>query len=77
MSAITINPCPFCAYTDVEIDEIDLNCYAVCCPDCEAIGPVSKANVEEAIAKWNARPREGLPAGIEEALNSGDGTYRP
>lgn len=55
-----IKPCPFCGWHDVELDEIDRQCYAVCCPDCEAIGPVSRhpdpfKGQHAAIAKWNRR----------------------
>lgn len=55
MPAIQVKPCPFCGQDDVEIDEIDLRCFAVCCPDCECIGPVVKTTVEDAIEMWNKR----------------------
>lgn len=55
-----INSCPFCDYEDVEIDEVDMGCYAVCCPECECIGPVSRQSVEEAISKWNASHDKSL-----------------
>lgn len=55
MSAIVILPCPFCAFDDVEIDEIDMGIYAVCCPECETIGPSGKS-VPLAIDHWNKRP---------------------
>ena len=72
---ITIHPCPFCDHDDVELDEIDAHCFAVCCPECECIGPVSRESIEEAIAAWNKvhekdlkitrlvkEAREGTPA---------------
>ena len=50
---ITILPCHFCGHDDVELDEVDMRCFAVCCPECEAIGPASRKSVEHAIALWN------------------------
>jgi Lar family restriction alleviation protein len=50
-----IQPCPFCGHEDVEIDEVDHNCFAVCCPECETIGPIKRTTVEEAITAWNNR----------------------
>lgn len=54
----TVLPCPFCAHDDVEIDEIELRCYAVCCPECGCIGPVTRTNTDGAITAWNKAPRE-------------------
>ena len=34
--------CPFCGFDDVQLDEVDMGCFAVCCPECECIGPVSR-----------------------------------
>lgn len=53
----TVMPCPFCGHDDVEIDEVDRGCFAVCCPECEAMGPVSRICVENAIEGWN-RPHD-------------------
>lgn len=50
---ITVMHCPFCGHDDVEIDEVDIGCFAVCCPECEVIGPISRENIEDAIGKWN------------------------
>lgn len=54
MNAPVVMPCPFCGHDDVELDEVDVGCFAVCCPECEAIGPVSRESIEAAIALWNA-----------------------
>lgn len=53
---ITIHPCPFCGYDDVCIDEIAPGIAAICCDNCQAIGPHQDGaqTVEEAIEKWNA-----------------------
>ena len=48
----TINPCPFCNYDDVEIDEVRPGEYAIDCPECECIGPI-KPEIMEAIKCWN------------------------
>jgi len=50
-----IKPCPFCDYDDPEVDEIEIGVIAVCCPECNAIGPRNKAaqSLRDAIAKWN------------------------
>lgn len=50
---ITIRPCPFCDHDDVELDEVDRECFAVVCPECECIGPISRENIEAAIELWN------------------------
>lgn len=54
-SAITVNPCPFCGHDDVQMDEVDLECYAVVCPECEAMGPINRESIEAAIEQWNNR----------------------
>ena len=54
---ITVSNCPFCNYDDVEIEEVDLGCYAVCCPECECIGPINHDSTEKAIEQWNKAPR--------------------
>ena len=79
---VEIKPCPFCGATDPMLDDIDGDVWAVCCEDCGAIGPNVEDDLSDkvgsaAIEAWNKRPGEGLPAGIIEALNSGDGVYRP
>ena len=50
----TIHPCPFCGYTDVEVEETAPNEFAISCPECEAIGP-RWASVDGSINLWNAR----------------------
>ena len=51
---IIIHACPFCDHDDVVLDEVDVKCFAVCCQECEAIGPISRENIEDAISKGNA-----------------------
>lgn len=73
MAASPFLPCPFCGSTNLLSGEWSLEHYdgeAIECADCAAGAP---ANV------WNRRAGadDGLPASIQEALNSGDGTYRP
>lgn len=82
MSAIHIKPCPFCGNANPTMEEVDMGVWALCCDKCNATGPISSFNGagqtgSMAIEAWNRRPGEGLPAGIDEALNSGDGVYRP
>lgn len=52
---IEIHPCPFCGYDDIEIDEVDTGRFAVCCPECQCIGPINDKDTDGAIAQWNAR----------------------
>ena len=54
MNTITILPCPFCGYDDVEIDEIGPENFAVICPECGCIGP-NMPTIMEAISYWNDR----------------------
>jgi len=51
--SLTVNPCPFCGHDDVEIDEVSIAEYAVDCPECRAIGPIT-STVMESITRWNA-----------------------
>jgi len=51
--SLTVNPCPFCGHDDVEIDEVSIAEYAVDCPECSAIGPIT-GTVMESITRWNA-----------------------
>jgi hypothetical protein len=50
-----IKSCPFCGFEDVELDEVDIGCFCVCCPSCSTIGPLSKVSIEDAIKHWNNR----------------------
>lgn len=79
----TIAPCPFCGFDDVEIDEVGTSEFAIDCPECRAIGPIV-GSVIEAINLWNVRAPERLrniksePRDfLSQALNEGDGVYRP
>lgn len=58
--SLTVHNCPFCGHDDVEIDEVGPAEYAVTCPECRAIGPIS-GDIMGAIAAWNKAGR------IEEA----------
>lgn len=51
---VVIKNCPFCNWHDVEIDEIDMGRFSVCCPECETIGPVAN-DINAAIRSWNNR----------------------
>ena len=53
-SAIHVAPCPFCGHYDVEIDEVAPSEFAVDCPECRAMGPIT-GTVMEAIELWNVR----------------------
>ena len=49
-----IHPCPFCGYTDTEVQDVSPLTHAVHCPECDAIGP-PWATIAGAIELWNAR----------------------
>lgn len=57
---ITIRPCPFCGHDDVEIDKTGIAEYAVCCPECRAIGPIT-GHIMESIAAWNGDTQKPHP----------------
>ena len=59
MTAIIVKPCPFCAYEDGEIDEVDIGTFAVICPECQCNGPTSDESTEAAIDAWNKALRHG------------------
>ena len=50
--SIQINDCPFCGYADVEIDEVGVAEFAVTCPECRCIGPIT-GDIMSAISAWN------------------------
>lgn len=79
---IPITPCPFCGDADPAIDEVDLRVWAVVCNGCGCTGPIedydnAKQSAERAIELWNQRAKDRGPDPLCEALNSGDGVYRP
>ena len=39
-SDVNILPCPFCGNADIHAEEVAPAVYAVCCPECSAIGPM-------------------------------------
>lgn len=65
---IIIHACPFCDHDDVELDEVDVKCFAVRCPECEAIGPISRENIQDAIGKWNAARAKSLSSTAEAKI---------
>ena len=75
---ITIAPCPFCEFDDVEIDQTGDLEFQVFCPECRAAGPID-TKIMGAINLWNVRAPERLRniaahAQIESA--DGDGVYK-
>lgn len=49
---VTILPCPFCGFTDVQIGEPEPGRIAIDCPECQAIGPFG-SSPDEAADLWN------------------------
>ena len=78
MREATIRNCPFCGGSDLLIDDISPRVWSVVCKPCEAIGP-SRDDQERAVKAGNERPgeRAAVHRVLDEALNSGDGVYRP
>lgn len=74
MNTQHIEPCPFCG-ADAELEDVNLEHLAVICCGCGAIGPREDFG-DAAIRAWNAR-RDTVPEWLAQALNSGDGVYRP
>jgi len=62
-------PCPFCGSDELWADD-DGEFDALECDHCKASAPADQ---------WDKRSGAGapLPMHVQEALNSGDGTYRP
>ena len=54
---IVILPCPFCGNNDVVVDEVKPNVIAICCEECQVIGPHADLDqsLEVAIQRWNER----------------------
>ena len=80
MSNAQLKPCPFCNGTNLSVDDISPRVWAVVCEDCDTIGPNPVAQDQErAVELWNKRPgeRAAVHRVLDEALNSGDGVYRP
>jgi len=82
MTTPTIQPCPFCGDTDPAIDQVELGVWAIVCNDCNCTGPIQEfhtgkgQSAELAIELWNKRPRQSMEW-LSQALNEGDGVYRP
>ena len=67
--------CPFCDSSDLDVDELDVKSFAVVCHTCKCIGPLHQGQSQaEAVAAWNRRPALDW---LNQALNEGDGVYRP
>jgi len=47
-------PCPFCASTRTELEEVDTGAWMVECLDCHATGPIGRSEVA-AVGNWNKR----------------------
>lgn len=78
MNATKHKPCPFCGSSDVSADEISPRVWAVCCHVCKTIGPESEAGIEQAYELWAARhDTKAQLDWLSQALNEGDGVYRP
>ena len=79
----TITPCPFCGHDDPQIDDISPGVWALSCPECGCVGPSLRddqpaSDPERAIELWNARHRaRDAYDFLDQALNEGDGVYRP
>ena len=54
---IVIAICPFCGNNDVIVDEVKPNVIAICCDNCQVIGPHHDTDqpLEVAIQRWNER----------------------
>jgi Lar family restriction alleviation protein len=54
---IVIAACPFCGNEDVLVDEVKPNVIAICCEECQVIGPHADLDqpLEVAIKRWNER----------------------
>jgi Lar family restriction alleviation protein len=54
---IVIAACPFCGNEDVLVDEVKPNVIAICCEECQMIGPHHDTDqpLEVAIKRWNER----------------------
>ena len=79
----TIAPCPFCGYAEPVVDKIEDRLVDVKCPKCLAAGP-RDATAIGATRLWNVRAPERLRNIkaeshdlLSQALNEGDGVYRP
>ncbi len=73
---IQILPCPFCGHEDVEIGEIGLGEFAVDCPECQAIGPITD-NIMSAIHDFNRRHQAPEPECVVSTTPAGRGEITP
>lgn len=77
-------PCPFCgaAGGQCHADEVDAERWTVICELCGANGPINRVSNTpgKALLFWEARatpPEPPFNVKLSQALNEGDGTYRP
>lgn len=73
---ITILPCPFCGHEDVEINEIGVGEFAVDCPECQAIGPITD-DIMSAIHDFNRRHQAPKPECVVSTTPAGRGEITP
>ena len=75
----TVLNCPFCGDDDPEIDEVSPGVCVVRCIECGCLGPHdldTDGTPEQAVEAWNRRG-SARPDFLSQALNEGDGVYRP
>jgi hypothetical protein len=72
-----MRPCPFCGQRPTKLPErLGTEHWAVWCSCCEYYGPRGMTAIMAA-QSWACRPEEVRPDPICQALNEGDGVYRP
>jgi Lar family restriction alleviation protein len=79
-TGLEAKPCPFCGGREIEVAEIDIKTWAACCRGCNSIGPHrERQSILGALDAWNTRPAKRADAmeWLNQALDEGDGVYRP
>lgn len=57
-----LEPCPYCASTNLESEEVDNDAWMIECLECHATGPIAISDVSAA-QKWNQRYQPRSPGG--------------
>jgi hypothetical protein len=75
-------PCPFCGAPGAEshAEEVADNVWSVICGKCGSNGPLdfTRPNTaSRAVGDWDRRPSSRFDTDLSQALNEGDGSYRP
>ena len=75
---VKLKPCPFCGAKAI-VRENDPGMWEILCTKCYArtLTGIGADQIPALRERWNRRTEDRFHASLDEALNSGDGSYKP